>query len=303
MKTSLSFFKKVALFGAAALVFAACQKEQITGNGGKNKPASITSEQKRELIALGARVPSVVRVYDENDHRFIDVDFRTKQISFREATERDFSFATTTETGWNFSNSDDVSWQAAENGGGILFVGAGAFGANAGGTVVAGSTALDVNYTFCFTATDEALGLDLFDTGADLEGISGVIGIAGDFEALVNDEVDADSDFTDYFQGFAAYFVYDDEAQGSYEILNWLNDLESEPDDLADRGFSYVFGFEDGSFYLSSDGTMNVSGGTMTFSGDYWGIEGLFDELFSEDGGYDDAEVVDVPGFGSMGCN
>jgi hypothetical protein len=301
MNTTMNFFKKAGIALACTAVLASCQKEQLNTGQGNYTPSSLNEDEKRAFVELARRVPSKVRVYDENDNRFIDVDFRARTLEFKDANDRDFTFASPS-PGWDFSSSDDVLWAPAEDGGGILFIGSGAFGGNTGGTVVAGSTALDINYSFCFSASDEALGLDLFDTGAGIEGISGVIGIAGDFEALMNDEVGEDADFTDFFQGFAAYFVYADEAQGSYEILNWLTDLEEEADVLADKGFSYVFGFEDGSFYLSSGGTMTVSGGSMSFNGEYWGIIGLFDELFGDDSDLDDAEVEDVSGFGQMGC-
>ena len=246
----------------------------------------LSQDQKRMIKDMSGRIPTV-RIYDEARNRFIDIDFMN----------RDFSFSTPND-GWNFSSSDDVIWEASEGGGGILFIGAGGFGGNTGGTVVAGNTALDINYTFCFSASDEALGFDLWDTGANLDGISGVVGIAGDFEALLNDEVDEDAEFTDYFQGFAAYFVYDNEASGNYEILNWLEDLNGDGDDLSDNGFGFVFGFEDFSVYFSYDGTLNVSGGSIGFSGHYVGIEDLIFDL----GGEEDPEVEIVPGFGTMGC-
>lgn len=301
MKNTFGKIKTIGAVAALALVVASCSKESVSNTSGITvKPANVSAEQKRAAMELARRAPSTVRVYDENDQRFIDVDFKAQKLAFKPATERDFNFATPNE-GWNYSNSSDVAWVPAEGGGGILFIGPGSFGGNAGGTVVAGNSALDVNYTFCFSASDEALGFDLFDTGADISGISGVIGIAGDFEALLNQEVDSTADFTDFFQGYAAYFVYDNEAQGSYPILNWLDDLNDDPDDLADAGFSYVFDFQDGAFYLSSGGTLNVSGGSMSFSGEYLGIEGLFDALFEEDA--DEPEFSTVDGFGTMGCN
>jgi len=300
MKNTFGKLKTIGAVAFLALVFASCSKESITNTSGITvKPANATAEQKRAAMELARRAPSTVRVYDENDQRFIDVDFKAKKFAFTPATERDFNFATSN-NGWNYSNSSDVAWVPAEGGGGILFIGPGSFGGNTGGTVVAGSSALDINYTFCFAANDSVLGFDLFDTGANLTGISGVVGIAGDFEALLNEEVDSTANFTDFFQGFAAYFVYANEAQGSYPILNWLDDLNDQPDALADKGFSYVLDFQDGSFYLSADGTLNVSGGSMSFNGEYLGIEGLFDALFDESS---DANFTTVNGFGTMGCN
>jgi hypothetical protein len=301
MKNTFSKIKSIGAIAALALVVASCSKESVTNTGGITvKPANATAEQKRAAMELANRAPSTVRVYDENDQRFIDVDFKAKKLAFKPATERDFNFATPN-NGWNYSNSSDVAWVPAEGGGGILFIGPGSFGGNSGGTVVAGSSALDINYTFCFAADESALGFDLFDTGAELSGISGVVGIAGDFEALLNEEVDSTANFNDFFQGFAAYFVYADEAQGSYPILNWFDDLDSSADDLADKGFSYVFDFSQGAFYLSESGNMNVSGGSMSFNGEYLGIEGLFDALFEES--EEEPQFTTVSGFGTMGCN
>jgi hypothetical protein len=240
----------------------------------------------------------IMRVVDEDRNRFIDVDFTNKTLSVKEATDRDFNFGDPN-PGWSFSNSNGVNYVAnADGSGGVLWISSGAFGGNSGGTVVAGSTTLSIDYSFCFEASSSAMGLDLFDSGANLSGISGVVGIDGDFDALLSGTVDSTSTFTDYFNGFAAYFVYDNEAQGTYEILNFLNDLNDTS--LSDKGFSYVLGFQEGNFYLSDSGTLNVNGGSMTFTGEYFGLEGLFDSLFN---GNDNVEFVTVSGAGSMGCN
>jgi hypothetical protein len=286
LKTALA----VSVLTVSSALFTGCQKEQeFTGLKAPQKKVTVNADQQRMLQDMAGRVPTL-RIYDEDDNRFIDIDLKNRNFSFSEPND-----------GWNLSSSDDVVWEPADGGGGILFIGAGAFGGNTGGTIVAGSTALNINYTFCFAASEEALGLDLFDTGANIDGISGVIGIAGDFEALLNEEVDEDSDFTDYFQGFAAYFVYDNEASGSYEILNWLSDLDGDLDDLDGNGFGYVFGFENFSLYFSYSGTLNVSGGSIGFNGEYLGFENL-DELFFNFEDDEEPEIDIVPGFGVMGC-
>jgi len=286
LKTALA----VSVLTVSSALFTGCQKEQeFTGMKAPQKKVTVNADQQRMLQDMAGRVPTL-RIYDENDNRFIDIDLKNRNFSFSEPND-----------GWNLSSSDDVVWEPADGGGGILFIGAGAFGGNTGGTIVAGSTALNINYTFCFSASEEALGLDLFDTGANIDGISGVIGIAGDFEALLNDEVSEDSDFTDYFQGFAAYFVYDNEASGSYDILDWLSDLDGDLDDLDGNGFGYVFGFENFSLYFSYSGTLNVSGGSIGFNGEYLGFENL-DELFFNFDDEEEPEIDIVPGFGVMGC-
>jgi hypothetical protein len=288
IRTNLKTAFAVVVLALSSSFFTGCKKEQVTGNiAAPGKKVTVSADQSRMIRDMVGRVP-VIRVYDEANHRFIDIDFEKRSFSFSDPNP-----------GWNFSSSDGVVWEPASSGGGILFIGAGAFGSNTGGTIVAGSTALNINYTFCFAASDEALGLDLFDTGGNLSGISGVIGIAGDFDALLEGNVDEDADFTDFFQGFAAYFVYDNEASGNYEILNWFEDLEMGLDDLDQKGFGYVFNFAQFSLYFSYSGTLNVSGGSIGFSGQYLGLENLGEFLLDFD---EDPEVNIVPGFGVMGC-
>ena len=159
---------------------------------------------------------------------------------------------------------------------------------------------MDIDFTFCFAASDEALGLDLFDFGGDISGVSTVIGIGGDFEALANGDVDEDADFTDFFDGFAAYIVYANEAQGTYEVLNWLNDLDEDPDFLEDKGFGYVFDFQNEGLYFSSDGALSVQGGDITFNGEYLAIT---DFIFSFGEDDDDISFDYVSGYGTLGCN
>lgn len=281
----------IALLAAGAMF--SCTKEKARVGGS----APVTLSKEDRAMELAHNIP-VMRVVDEDRNRFIDVDFNKQKLTVKDATDRDFNFGDPN-PGWSFSNSNGVNYVAnADGSGGVLWISAESFGGNSGGTVVAGSTTLSIDYSFCFSASSSALGLDLFDSGASLDGISGVVGIDGDFDALLGGDVDSTSSFTDYFNGFAAYFVYDNEAQGSYPILNFLDDLSS--NDLDDKGFSYVLGFQEGNFYLSDSGTLDVNGGSMTFTGEYFGLEGLFDSLF--DGG-EDVEFVTVSGAGSMGCN
>jgi hypothetical protein len=288
IRTNLKTVFAVVVLALSSSFFTGCKKEQVTGNmPAPGRAVTVNSDQSRMIRDMVGRVP-VIRIYDEANHRFIDIDFEKRNFSFSDPNP-----------GWNFSNSDGVVWEPASSGGGILFIGAGVFGSNTGGTIVAGSTSLDINYTFCFAASDEALGLDLFDTGGNLSGISGVIGIAGNFEALLEGDIDDDAEFTDFFQGFAAYFVYDNEASGSYEILNWFEDLEMGLDDLDQKGFGYVFNFAQFSLYFSYSGSLNVSGGSIGFNGQYLALENLGEFLLDFD---EDPDVSIVPGFGVMGC-
>lgn len=286
----LSITRSTALLSLFAVVtiLTSCQKEQGPVSYA-NRQTKVDTEDLRTAERIVANLPEI-GIVSEDRSTVYKFNLNTREFSFSDPNP-----------GWNFSNSDEVVFYPYNDGGGILFIGAGSIGSNTGGTVVAGETALDVNYTFCFSASDEALGLDLFDLGGDsFDGVSVVLGIAGDFEALADGEVDEDASFEDFFQGFAMYIVYDNEASGSYEILNWLEDLEEDPDQLEGHGFAYVLDFTNLSIYLSASGDLDVSGGQISFSGEYLGLLDLFLD-FTEDEG--EPEFAIVSGFGTMGCN
>jgi hypothetical protein len=287
---------------AGVLVFASCSKDEDVTKG--PQPTSIKQVEDKEtqdaIEGLAEEVPAISWYNSTMD----------KIITFDPKNQAKFDFSDPN-PGWNFSSSNEVVWQPADQGGGILFIGPGAFGANtsAGGTVVAGSSALNVSYTFCFAASDQAIGLDLFDFGGpEFDGISGVIGFAGDFEALQTGEFEDPNEIFNYFQGIAYYIVYDNEASGNYDILNWLEDIDEPLDDLGGNGFAWVYEFSPEAFsiYFSKSGQLNVSGGSMSFNGEYFGV--IFDNFFSDPDSGDDEDIfgldfVEVEGFGTMGCN
>lgn len=290
MKRSNSLLNFLGASAVCCLILLAsgCKKEQVTDVSYHHLNKTVSIEDQRAAERMREKMPEI-GVWDNDRGLLYKFNLQTREFDF-----------STPNDGWNFSNSNDVEFVEYPQGGGIVVIPLASFGANTGGTVIAGSSALDVNYTFCFSASDEALGLDLFDYGGDFDGVSLVLGIAGDFDALAEGDVDDDSDFTDFFQGFAMYIVYDDEAQGSYEVLNWLNDLEEDPDYLADHCFSYVLDFTGGGgLYFSSEGTVNVSGGSMTYSGEYLAFENFIFDLDEEE----DPTFGYVSGYGTLGCN
>ncbi len=279
------------------LFAASCTKDYETGEP-LERNASVTPLTNKDdhyaINAMSKRLPDL-GIYNSTMDKIIVFD--------AESNYKSFSFSSPN-PGWNFSSTEQVYFAAAPEGGGILFLGPGSFGGNTGGTVVAGNSSLNINYTFCFSASDDALGFDFGVGGPDFDGLSVVIGIAGDFEALSTGEFEDDEVF-DFFQGFAVYIVYDNEANGNYPILNWFEDLDGDPDDLEGNSFAYVLAFADpAGLYFSKSGSLNVSGGSISFEGIYWGIEGnLFDGWFEEGEGENEPEFVEVEGFGTMGCN
>ncbi len=276
-----------AILGTSLL--AGCSKEVV------NPPAPVERitdpALQQRLLDKAAQLPGI-GIYN----RRMD-----KVIVFRHHSDgsRSFTFVDPPGTGINFASSNGGQWTWSESEGLMILtqpssgIGAG------GGTVVAGNASLDIGLAVCFTFDEEAIGMDLFDTG--INEVAGVIGIAGDFEALMNNEFSEGDDLFEYFHGFAYYLVYADQlANTDYEVLNWVEDLDQPEEELEDFGFSFVVSFQnEGGIYLSKDGALSVNGGSIGFNGNYYAIEGVgfFDE---EDEG--DADFSVVPGFGTMGC-
>jgi len=288
----------VAGMATALLLFStSCTKDDYN-SGDLSNPSDtreIKDKDTRDEIRSAADQVPAISWYNSAMDKIITFDPKNEEKSF------DFSDPN---PGWNTSSADDVYWQPAQNGGGILFIGPGAFGGNTGsGTVVAGNTALNITTTFCFAASEEAIGLDVGGFGGpEFDGISGVVGIAGDLEALANQEFEDDDEIFDYFEGLAYYVVYDNEASGNYDILNWFDNLDGEdPDDLGGDGFAWVYGFspDEWSLYFSKNGQLNVSGGNINFEGNYFGLVFSLNELDEDIFNFD---FVEVTGFGQMGC-
>jgi hypothetical protein len=191
--------------------------------------------------------------------------------------------------GWSYSSPTGT--QYSQN---TLWVSAGAFGANTGGTVVAGATSLDINYTFCFSADESAFGLNLF-SGATFSGVSVVIGVSGDFEALQNAQ--EGDNLLDYFFGLAFYIVYDSPASGQYEVFSWFDGFD-DPEFVDEKSFAFVIDFRNSRLYLSTSGSVNVNGGSMGFNGEYLEISG-----FGSNFNFNEISANTVTGFGVMGCN
>lgn len=295
MKKSIIRAMAAGALAFGAVVFTGCQKEEVTGTGNNPltgaKKVTLTEAQVRQVREISAQIP-IVRLYDEVHGRYMD-------INITERWNRDWTFANPYD-GAEYSSSG--TWVSADGEEMIVFsINGTSSGAGGGGTVVAGNSTLNIDYAFCFSADMQAVGLDLFDFGGSFDGVSAVIGIAGDFEALANDELGEDADFEDFFQGYAAYIVYDSQANGTYDVLDWFDDLESDADDLADNAFSFVLDWNNLGLYFSSEGTITASGASLSFEGQYLS---LFDFVLSiDEEGEEEVEAEYVDGFGQMGCN
>ena len=151
----------------------------------------------------------------------------------------------------------------------------------------------------CFNSGEDSFG-GLFDAGG-FTGFSGAVGIAGDFEALMNGEVDGETDFLEYFHGIVAFYAFDGTASGSYPVVDFFEASEDDAYDTLDgKAVAYFWSFAgDGGIFFSKSGSVDFSGNSVEFNGNYWGITG-FDLFFENE--VESIEYVEVPGFGALFC-
>jgi hypothetical protein len=278
------------LFGAALLV--SCSKERFDTGAVSQKSEISDKETQKQILNKSGKVPAV-GIYNSTMDKVLI-------FSTNENGEKSFSFANPPSGGISFASSQGGQWVSyPDEPGGLIIISEPGGGFGNAGTVVIGSTSLDIGYAFCFAVGDEVLGMDLFDSG--IEEVAGVIGIAGDLEALSTGNFDEGDNLFDYFHGFVYYLVYaDDLSDQDYEVLSWLSDLDQDEEDLDGFGFAFAVHFvNEGGIYLSESGTLSISGASIGFNGNYVGIEGL---LFFDEGDDEEPSYVEVPGFGTMGC-
>jgi hypothetical protein len=284
---------------ASVVVLAGCQKDRTLGGDGiqVERKVTLTETQKREASEMVQRVPTL-RFYDEAENRFIDFKVGSRDFVFSDPDEG-FSFDDPDQNGVILWADGDVDY--------IVFsTGIGTAGNGGGGTVVAGNTALNMDLTVCLSVEEVASGDgygDLFDTGFGFNEYGAVFGIAGDFEALAGADWEADDfDPFEFFHGYAAYYVITDgELEGNHEVFDWLDTSDDGSGDYDDMASSFVMDFSNFALYFATSGSVNVSGGSMTFNGEYLAIEDLFLDFLEEN--EEDPEVNIVSGFGTMGCN
>lgn len=258
------------------LLIFSCSKNDLSVSKREQK---LTSEMSEKLKQELEKLPLIIRVRDSLNNCYVDFNAKTQTISITK--------------NWSFSNPSPNTIYASSQGL-VVYISApnAGFGYGSGtSTINAGNTTLHVQ-TQClaldlsaFTAASGALPID---------GFSMVIGLDADFSLLQNANTLC---FSDFFKGLAYYMVYDSPASGSYNVIDWNN-----PNFALNNndGYAYVFSFEncnDGKFYFSRSGTIDVNNGDMSFqNGHYWELSGLFNSIITG------ANLVDYPGSGTMGC-
>jgi hypothetical protein len=287
------------LFIGALMFVSSCKKEDKTyGNATTDKEQAMQNKIK----ALIRKLP-MGKVGDHAGRYSLVKREKGAMLPHDATGVRDGGWDFTDPGGINYSSNNGITYSEATT---TFYISPSSFGQNGGslgGTVVAGGTSLDINYAFCFVADngDQAVGGDLFSaTNASTNGLSGVIGVSGDFDLLQNS--DTSTDFSDIFHGIAFYFVYDGTPSGNYDVINWTDVDWNDTTSFDNKCFAFIFDFVNGRLFLSSSGHINVSGGSMTYNGEYLEVSGFL----NDEGEYDltgELEYHVVPGFGTMGCN
>jgi membrane-bound inhibitor of C-type lysozyme len=273
--------RKLVLIAAIfTLAIVACNKSKIV-NVAKQEKVVLSEVQQQKLEEAFKTMPLIIKMKDEKNNRFVDFNVKERTVAFNKS--------------WSFSNPQSNTIYA-EDGYFVVYVSSSAFDFGSSTTtyaVTAGNTSLNVK-TICLSIDASAYAA-MFQTQTGqlpIDGISVVMGLDADFALLQNA---SSASFADYFHGLAYYLVYDFGASGSYNVFDWTGATPLGNSD----GFAMVFSFEQnnfGGFYFSKDGTINVSGGNMTFNGNYWGIETDFTTLTTT------LSYDTFAGSGTMGC-
>ena len=284
------------LLPLGVLVFLGLTLFSCSKNDKEVAPASkqLTEEEQRDAVKeLLSRMPSFqLQTQDGKTYRF-------------DKTENGgFSFSNPpSQTGYNYVESTGTYTFVENPNGGTFVVAASGFGENSssGGVITAGSNSYNMDYTFCLTADDQALGFNLFGDNFP-DGVSMVIGISGNLKKIMENESGefGEKDFEDLFNAFGMYVVYAKKASGSYPIVNWLEDMDQDESKLRNKGFAALVDFKNGKVFFSKEGKLSVSGGSVNFSGKYLEATVEFSKLGDGD---EDIKVKEVVGSGAMGCN
>lgn len=264
-----------------AILIGACSKSNDPFT--LNSPAEELSSSEFDILTNNMKnIPMTINVIDEVNDRVVEFNLKDKTIVCNRS--------------WSFANPT-INTIYGQAGGLTVYVSSNSVGWGSGApthSITAGNTTLNVQ-TLCLAVDASAYAAMFAGATGTLpsDGISVVMGLDADFSLLANS---SSSNFGNFFKGLAYYLVYDFNATGSYPAIDWTN-LSTFPNSEA---FAMVFSFgnaNNGGFYFSKNGNMNVSGGDMTYSGDYWGIEANYSTLSPT------LNYNTYPGSGTMGCN
>lgn len=243
---------------------------------------------------LKGMLPTVV-VYNEKSDVYISLDLNNPK-----------SFSFSNPSGGASFSAPGGSVQFVNNDGtySIITTPSSAGGGGGGGVVSAGNISLEVNYVLCFNSGSAEDGIEFFDLGPAGSGFGGAIGIAGNFEQLMNADIDDEGELEvfDFFQGIVAFYAFDGQPSGSYPVINFLDAEEEGFDEsgLNNRGIAYLLSFQPNNMgvFFSKSGTVNFGGSSVEFTGTYVGVTNFNWFEFDEE----EPTFVEVPGAGVLEC-
>ncbi len=282
---------------AGLLILSSCSQDD---NSEKVAPDRHFQEQnitdkdvQKRLLELKGMLPTV-SVYNSKMDQVISLDLNNPK-----------SFSFSSPGGGATFSSPGGSISFVPSGGGSFTVystPASAGGGGGGGVVSAGNVSLDINYVFCFNSGTAEEGIDLFDLGPSGSGFGGAVGIAGNFESLMNEEIDVDADISDFFFGVAAFYAFDGTPSGSYPVIDFFEFEEEFDGDFNNRGLAYLLSFQQNNLgiFFSRSGTVNFGSSDVEFTGNYYGITDF--NFFDFEGDDDEPNFVTVPGSGALFC-
>ena len=277
-------------------LFVSCSKESEDVG-----PSSTKSSTQTNKTTVADKATSIIKTFGNLQVSKANQRFTTPNgVTYIEDGE-EFNFSSA-EAGVSIASSDGITFVPGDNGGYVYANPTGGSFGSGGGTVVAGNTLLNIDFAICLAVNDDDAGYNPFGGFFDFE-VGSIIGYAGNFESILNGEIDPDDeevDPSDYFHGFAGYFVFAEELDGTFNVIDFLEEADEDEEELEGLAFSWVFDLQKGKIYISSGGNMTVKGGGMTFNGDYVELAALFSD-FDLDGGLFNPKPVS--GFGTMTCN
>jgi phage baseplate assembly protein gpV len=277
--------KSIYALALSTFFFASCEKEEVSNNDTVSTEAS-------QVVEISPRELSV-DIEQLEAFRNLQID---GEIGGRMVTKSGFSFANpgtginyrVQGVGYRYTSSGEIYYTTAEVG---IRVSGNGFTAG-GGSLVVGDKTINLDYVFCANVDMSAFP-SVFEFPGD--GFSTLIGLSGSFE-----DYDPESEEMP-IQQIVYFIVYDNNAQGSYDVIDL--DLDSEEEETPSNiAFAMVVDFEDGGMYFSSDGTLNVNGGSIEFNGQMFDFTQFFiggEADFDEDSNY---SIEEVSAVGTLNC-
>jgi len=306
MKKSNNRIGSIAAIMAAMVLLFSCTKETNDPTGSetvqtRGAMTSITDRYQRNEINRAIQNMPGFAVYNNPTDQYIIFDFKQDEQKFNFSSGGS-SFVFSSSSSIIFSTpGGGLEFVEGPDGGFYQVIGGSAGAGGGGGLITAGDIALNVNYVICF-ASGEGEDADFFGYGEGFPEFAGSVGIAGDFETLMNEPMDENANPSDFFQGFVAFYIFEGNPDGEYEVNDFLA-AQSGDADLEGNALAYFISFQDGEagIFFGVDGNVVFDGNQVGFEGTYWGLTDI-DISFDGNDEPDDPDYVEAEGSGFLTC-